>query len=186
MSNHHYEAIKHHIIILVLNKGALYLTATSSCRTPEEGAAHFTISQQQTKTKTESYLAYMQIYFGRSSPFNFSLLVRLFHHLGLWRTQHARQTKVCKGRRLLLSLGTLLPAAASTSSSLLAPSSCHVSGDAWVYVHGCPSCSRIPSSSGSGSGCHIQHELVPTAMCVDLLLLFSLVCFMASIGKASS
>ena len=50
MFNHHYEAIKHHIIILVLNKGTLYLTATSSCRTPEEGAAHFTISQQK-KTK---------------------------------------------------------------------------------------------------------------------------------------
>ena len=76
--------------------------------------------------------------------------------------------------------------APSSSSSLLAPSSCHchVSGAAWVYVHGWPSCSRIPTSSGSG--CHIQHELVPTAMCVDLLLLFSLVCFMASIGKASS
>jgi len=59
MSNHHYEAIKHHIIILVLNKGALYLTATSSCRTPEEGAAHFTISQQKkNKTKTECYLTY--------------------------------------------------------------------------------------------------------------------------------
>ena len=54
----------------------------------------------------------VQIYFGRNSPFNFSLPVRLFHHLGLCRTQHARQTKVCKGRRLLLSLGTLLPAAA--------------------------------------------------------------------------
>ena len=116
----------------------------------------------------------VQIYFGRNSPFNFSLPVRLFHHLGLCRTQHARQTKVCKGWRLLLSLGTLLPAAASTSSSVLAPSSCHchVSGAAWVYVHGWPSCSRIPTSSGSG--CHIQHELVPTAMCVDLLLLFLL------------
>ena len=51
MSNHHYEAIKHHIIILVLNKGTLYLTATSSCRTPEEGAAHFTISQQKKQNK---------------------------------------------------------------------------------------------------------------------------------------
>ena len=71
MSNHHYEAIKHHIIILVLNKGTLYLTATSSCRTPEEGAAHFTISQQKNQNKNGELLGIYANIFRTEQPLQF-------------------------------------------------------------------------------------------------------------------
>lgn len=59
---------------------------------------------------------YICTFFSRSSPF---LPPRSpVSSFGSMQTQHARQTKVCKGKQVLLSLGTLLPA-------VLAPSSCH-------------------------------------------------------------
>jgi hypothetical protein len=139
-----------------------------------EGAAHFTIFHTPKKRQLLTNIG-VRIFFGRSSPFLPSR--SSVSSFGCMQTQHARQTKVCKGRQVLLSLGTLLPAVLAPSSCHgVVASSCQQRADVCRSMHGwC--CMYMPRALESQPAqVSIQHELMPTAMCVDLLLLL-LVCF---------